>query len=246
MFRLDGRVALVTGSGQGIGRGIAATMAEAGATVVVNDLHAERAEDAAAEIVAAGGKAVAVPFDVTDVDAVTAAFEQVARDTGPVDVLVNNAGIPTTASPIGVPFRQSTSESWRPQIDLNLYGVMNCCRAVVNGMCERGWGRIVVISSGAAVEGLNYGLHAYAAGKGGALSFMRHLAKETARENVTVNALVLGLMETAADFMSADIVPVGRVGRSRDVGAACVWLAAEGEWITGQAISVNGGSNMRQ
>jgi 3-oxoacyl-[acyl-carrier protein] reductase len=245
VFRLDDKVAVVTGGGQGIGRGIASTLADAGATVVVNDLFADRAEESAAVIRAQGGRAEAAAFDVTDIDAVDAAFGLIESEIGPVDLLVNNAGIPTSGPGMGVPFRSTTPADWRPAIELNLYGVMNCTRAVVGGMCDRGWGRIVVISSGAALDGLDFGLHAYAAGKNGALAFMRHLAAETARAGVTVNAVVLGLMETAATFMSADTVPVGRFGTGRDIGAACIWLAAEGDWVTGQAISVNGGAKMR-
>jgi NAD(P)-dependent dehydrogenase (short-subunit alcohol dehydrogenase family) len=244
MFDLSGRIALVTGAGQGIGAGIAATLAESGATVVVNDLVAERAEASAAAVRDAGGRASAAAFDVTDHQAVDAAVAAIAAEVGPVDVLVNNAGIPADAS-WARRFADSQPAEWRLAVDLNLYGVMNCCRAVLPAMTERGWGRIVVISSGAAVEGLDIGVSAYAAGKGGALAFMRHLARETARQGVTANALVLGLMETAAGFMSPNTVPVGRLGTGRDVGAACVWLAAEGSWVTGQSVGVNGGSSMR-
>src|SRR5262249_41418002 len=159
-----------------------------------------------------------------DADQVNAAVTGATNDVGRIDVLVNNAGIPTAAATLGPKFRSSTPDDWHPAIDLNLYGVMNCCHAVVGGMCERRSGSIVIISSRAATEGLNFGLHSYAAGKGGALSFMRHLAMEVAGEQVTVNALVLGLMDTAADFMSAKTIPIGRFGSGRDVGLACVWL----------------------
>ena len=124
---LDGRVALVTGGGQGVGAGIARVLSEQGAHVVVNDLFADRAEAVASEV---GGSAV--PFDVTDLDAVQQAFAEI----GPVDVLVNNAGIPTAGFP-QVDFKDSDPELWRRFVDLDLYGVMNCTHTALPGMCER-------------------------------------------------------------------------------------------------------------
>jgi NAD(P)-dependent dehydrogenase (short-subunit alcohol dehydrogenase family) len=120
-------------------------------------------------------------------------------------------------------------------------------------MCERGWGRVITISSGAGTQGLNIGVSMYGAGKGGAISFMRHLAVETARSGVTANTLTLGLMERDDPVMTeesrtvtasmAKQIPVGRLGTGRDIGYTCVFLASdEAEWITGQTIAVNGGS----
>jgi NAD(P)-dependent dehydrogenase (short-subunit alcohol dehydrogenase family) len=117
---------------------------------------------------------------------------------------------------------------------------------VIDGMCDRHFGRVITISSGAGVTGLSIGMSAYAAGKGGAISFMRHLAMETAKFGVTANTLALGMMEnTAGREMPAQVSrpnPVGRLGTGRDVGSAVVWLAAEGSWVTGQTIGVNGGA----
>ncbi|NCY16164.1 MAG: SDR family oxidoreductase, partial [Actinobacteria bacterium] len=135
----------------------------------------------------------------------------------------------------------------------NLYGVINCVKATIDGMCERRWGRIITISSGAGTQGLNIGVSLYGAGKGGGISFMRHLAVECARDGVTANTLALGLMErddpgvteesrTVTAAMARQ-VPVGRLGTPRDIGTACVFLASdEAEWITGQTISINGGA----
>jgi NAD(P)-dependent dehydrogenase (short-subunit alcohol dehydrogenase family) len=243
MFDLTGRVALVTGAGQSIGAGMAATIAEAGAAVMVNDLHGDRAEESAAAINTAGGTAIAAPFDVTDIDDVERGIAAAASTLGPVDILVNNAGI--VANGGAVFFRDSEPEYWRRWVELNLFGVMNCAKVVIDGMCEREFGRVVTISSGAGTIGLNIGMSAYAAGKGGAISFMRHLAMETAKFGVTANTLALGMMEnTAGREMPAAVRrpnPVGRLGTGRDVGATIVWLAAEGSWITGQTINVNGG-----
>ena len=248
MFDLTGRTALVTGAGQGVGFGIAVTLLEAGATVFVNDLVPERAEAAAAVL---GPNAHALPFSVADRGAVMTAVEQAVATVGPIDILVNNAGIPPTMRP--VKFRDMDPDEWAAYVDVNLYGVINCVKATVDAMCERGWGRIITISSGAGTQGLNIGVSMYGAGKGGAISFMRHLAVETARSGVTANTLALGLMERddpnvteesrTVTASMAKQVPVGRLGTGRDIGYTCVFLASdEAEWITGQTIAVNGGS----
>ena len=243
MFTLDGRVALVTGAGQGVGQGIAQVLGRQGAAVAVNDVEPERAKATQALVEEAGGKAVVAAFDVTDVDAVRDGIRDIEATLGPVDILVNNAGIP--AGMATIQFRDMDPDAWRPYIDVNLYGVLNCVKATVDGMCERGWGRIVTISSGAGTSGLNIGVSADAAGKGGALSFMRHLALEVAQYGVTANTLALGLMGRGDGTPMPELarrVPLGRLGTGEDVGAAVVWLAAEGEWVTGQTIGVNGGS----
>jgi 3-oxoacyl-[acyl-carrier protein] reductase len=245
VFELSGRVALVTGGGQNQGAGIARALANQGAAVAVNDLHGERAEAVAKEIVARGGRALAAPFDVTDLASVSAGVARIARELGPIDVLVNNAGVPES---MGVAqFREMDPALWRRYVDLNLYGVTNCCKAVIDGMCKQGFGRVITISSGAGQTGLALGVSLYAAGKGGAISFMRHLALETARFGVTANTLALGLMSNAggADVTAAlaKTIPVGRLGTPEDVGAACVYLASnEAAWLTGQTIGLNGGN----
>src|SRR5262249_8176822 len=169
------------------------TLAEAGAGVAVNDLAADRASESAQQIADAGGRAIAAPFDVTDLAAVERAVAEIEAELGAIDILVNNAGIVENAGTTF--FRESTPDYWRRWIELNLFGVLNCTRAVIDGMCDREFGRVVTISSGAGVTGLSIGMSAYAAGKGGAISFMRHLAMETARFGVTANTLALGMME---------------------------------------------------
>jgi 3-oxoacyl-[acyl-carrier protein] reductase len=245
MFDLSGRVALVTGAGQHTGAGIARLLARRGAAVAVNDLFEDRAKHTAAEIAAQGGRAIAVAFDVTGADAVAAGVARIAAELGPVDILVNNAGVPVDM--VVAPFRTMDPADWRKYVDLNLYGVLHCTRAVIDGMCERGWGRIVTISSGAGQVGIPMGISLYGAGKGGALAFMRHLALEVAPCGVTANSLALGLMAHAGDESFtraiAKTVPVRRLGTPEDVAAAVVWLASnEASWVTGQTIGVNGGS----
>ncbi len=246
MFEIDGRVALVTGAGQNVGAGIARLLAAQGAAVAVNDVRPERAQETVDAIVAAGGTAAVAAFDVTDYQQVEEGCAAVAQRLGPIDILVNNAGNGGAEGMRPTPFRESDPASWRGPIDVNLYGVMNCSRAVINPMCERGWGRIITIASGAGVTGLTIGVAAYGGGKGGSIGFMRHLAIENAASGVTANTLAIGLMtmedHTVTEALARQI-PVKRTGLPHDVGYACVYLASpEASWVTGQTIHVNGGS----
>ncbi len=242
MFDLRGRVALVTGAGQNVGAGIARALAGQGATVAVNDLIPERARAIAHEIEVSGGSASAVPFDVTDLTSVTEAVGSL----GAVDILVNNAGN-GGADPMRVrPFTEMEPAMWEGPIRVNLYGVLHCCHVVVPGMCERRWGRVITISSGAGTAGVAIGVAPYSAGKGGAIAFTRSLALEVARQGVTANSVAIGLMEMTdpqATIRLARTIPLGRTGVPGDVAAPCVWLASEeAAWVTGQTIQVNGGS----
>lgn len=245
LFDLTGTAALVTGAGRGVGVGIARLLAQQGAKVVVNDLHLDRASATARAINDAGGTAIAVEFDVTQWNAVEAAFAGAEAALGPIGILVNNAGVPES---MGLKqFRDSTPQDWRDCVDVNLFGVMNCSRAVINGMRDRGFGRIITISSGAGTSGLGLGVSAYGASKGGAISFMRHLALENARAGVTANSVALGLMQGPAEPEATaaieKTIPVRRLGSPEDVGAICVYLASrEAGWMTGQTLELNGGS----
>ncbi len=242
MFDLSGRTALVTGAGRNIGAGIARGLAEHGAHVVVNDYFYERARSVAAEIGRAGGLAAPAGFDVTEFDEVQDAVGEV----GDVDILVNNAGLAGPADMKAEQFRDMDPADWQAPVDVNLFGVMNCCHAVLDGMCDRGWGRIITISSAAGSSGVGIGVAPYSAGKGGGMAFTRSLALEVARSGVTANSLALGLFERKNREITerfARAVPVGRTGRPADVAAACVWLASEeAAWVTAQTIGINGGS----
>jgi len=246
-FDLSGRVALVTGAGQNVGEGIALALARQGAAVAVNDFHEERARRVAERLRAAGARAAEVAFDVTVAASVAAGVERAQRALGPLDILVNNAGNAGAHVFPPKPFVEMEPSEWTKFLEVNLHGVLHCTRAAVSGMCERGYGRVITISSGAGIAGLPIGVSLYGAGKGGALAFMRHLAMEVARRGVTANSVALGLMENAGstDVMraAAAAVPVGRCGRPEDAAAAVVWLASpEAAWVTGQTIQVNGGS----
>jgi NAD(P)-dependent dehydrogenase (short-subunit alcohol dehydrogenase family) len=190
-----------------------------------------------------------VAYDVTDVAAVRTAIDGIAGTVGPVDIFVSNAGVPSGAS-MQRPFLEHTPDTWRTEVDLSLYGAVHGLHAVLPGMIERGWGRVIVISSGAAAQGLRIGVSMYGAAKAAVEGLVRHVAVEVARNGVTVNALALGLMDNVAGVASSDEllrslarnIPVGRLGSGDEVGGACTWLAGDdGAWVTGQVIHINGG-----
>ena len=249
VFELDGRVTLVTGGGGarvGTGAGIAQILAAQGAVVAVNDRYEDAAERTAAAITAAGGTALAFVFDVRDPAAVDAGVGRICDQFGPIDVLVNSAGGGAQAS-----FREMDADHWKRIVDLNLFGVVNCTRAVLESMCERRWGRIITIASSAAFQGGNIGVSAYGAGKAGAVGFTRQLAVEVAPFGVTANCIAPALVrgehvsptEAARDTSHLSVPPVGRIGRPEDLGALCVYLASEeASWVTGQTIHINGGA----
>jgi 3-oxoacyl-[acyl-carrier protein] reductase len=250
---LTGRRALVTGGGQGVGRGIARTLAAAGAHVVVNDLVAERATAVIEEIEAAGGQGSASVFDVTDWPAVAAAVDS----AGPFDVLVNNAGNAGKADTMGFedmrPFAQEEPTSWEPFLDVNLLGVMYVTRAALPSMIERRGGRVVTIVSDSSRTG-DANLAAYAAAKAGAAGLTRSVAREVAKFGITCNSISLGSinqMERPAEVEEAELsylikrYPIRRRGLPSDVANLALFLASDlSPWLTGQTIPLNGGLSM--
>ncbi len=255
------RVALVTGAGRGIGAQICRTLAEEGAHIAVNDLFQERADEAAAEITATGGRAIGVAFDVTDTDSVVAGVKRVTDEFGRLDILVNNAGIPAVSADDALPsaggfFGSSDRAQWDRTMGLITYGVLNCSRAVIAQMSAQRWGRIVNVISDAARVG-EPRLVPYSMAKAGVVGFSKALAKEMGRHCVTVNCVSPATTETdaTAAWIRAQgeqimrgyplAKGVNRLGQPSDIANAVVFLASErAEWVTGQVLSVNGGYSM--
>ncbi len=253
MRGLVGRTAIVTGAGSGIGRGLALRLGAEGMPVGILDIDEAAASAVAAEIVAAGGKAVAVPCDITDHAAVKAAVAAVEAAQGPTEVLVNNAGWDRP-----MPFLKSDATLWKKVIDLNFYGPVHVTHAVAQGMSARGRGRIVFIASDAGRVGSS-GEAVYAGCKGGQIAFAKTLARELARKNVLVNvvcpgptntpamAATIGAGEEGKKFMEAMVrsVPLGRIGEPADYAGLVAFLASDdAAFITGQTMSVSGGLTM--
>jgi 2-hydroxycyclohexanecarboxyl-CoA dehydrogenase len=254
---LGGRVALVTGAGQGVGRQIALHLAGAAGSggVVVNDYVLERAEGVAEEIRAAGGKALPLQCDVSDHAAVKEMVAKASVDLGPVGVLVNNAGnAGANPSPeLRKPFWETGPEVWNSFIGVNLYGVINCAAAVIPGMIERqAPGRIVTIISDAGRWG-DAGLEIYAGAKAGAAGFTRSVARSLGRHQVTANSVAIALTATPAVERRLHGDPetlkrtlekyvIRRPGRPDDIANMVLFLASDASsWITGQVYPVNGG-----
>lgn len=262
-LNLQGRVAFVTGAARGIGRAIALRLAATGAAVAVTDLHPQRFEgepyyrlrrrfsgddeavSTTGAIRGAGGRASEYELDVTDLDAVARVAAAVKAELGPVDVLVNNAGIVNNIATIA----EMDPAAWEHEIKVNLTGAFHCSRTLAPGMAERGWGRIVNIASVAARQpGL--GQPGYAASKAGVIAFTQALAQEFGPQGVTANAILPGLIGTPLvrsmpehlreGFVSR--VPVQRLGEPEDIANLAVFLASPASgFITATAIPCDGG-----
>lgn len=250
---MSNRVALVTGGAQGIGKGIATTLGAAGFRVAVADLNLASAEQTAKEITAAGGEAVAVEIDVTSTESVKAALATVEADLGPVEVVVNNAGWDDF-----MPFVKTTEEFWDRILDINYKGALRVIHAVVPGMIERGFGRVINIGSDAGRVGSSLE-SVYSGAKGGIIAFTKTLAREVATKGITANTVCPGPTDTPALRKFADgsgdaekviggmtrAVPMKRLGTPEDVGPAVAFFASDGAaFVTGQTLSVSGGLTM--
>jgi 3-oxoacyl-[acyl-carrier protein] reductase len=245
MFRLDGRVAIVTGGSRGIGRAISHTLANAGAEVFVNYARGEEAARQTCESIAsAGGKAEAVCFDVADTKAVNEAVQKIAKDKGRLDIVVSNAGIS-----IDQLLLRLKDEDIDKLLAVNLKGAIALARASIAPMMRARWGRLIFVSSVVGEMG-NAGQTAYSATKAALLGITKTIAKEYASRNVTVNAITPGFIETdmtaglpdAAKELMIKATPLGRIGKPEDIGAAALYLASEeAGYVTGQVLRVNGG-----
>ena len=253
MQRFDGKTVIVTGGGGGIGGATCRRFASEGAQVAVFDMNLEAAEKVAADIRATGGRATAFACNITDRAQVDAAVAAVEAQLGPIAVLVNNAGWD-----VFKPFVKTVPAEWAKLIDINLTGALHMLHAVLPGMAARQYGRIVNVASDAA-RGGSSGEAVYAACKGGLVALSKTLAREHARQGITVNvvcpgptdtALLAGVAEGARDpaklieaFKSA--IPLGRLGQPADLASAIAFFGSDAAgFVTGQVLSVSGGLTM--
>ena len=259
-MRLDGKVAVVTGGGSGIGEGIVMCMAKEGADIAIPDIQEGNAGHVARQVQALGRKAIGMRCDVTKSAEIGAAFDRIKRELGRIDILVNNAGM---ASPPGMPFTVNTEEDWDRTYEVNLKSVFLTSKAIAPYFIERKAGRIINIASSAPT------MPAYSVAKQGVITFTRVVAKELAPHGITVNAICPGVLWTAFweglakyiadtnpafagmsarqvfDKRVADVIPMKREQTPEDIGWAAVFLASEqARNITGQALMVDGGSVM--
>ena len=247
-MRFQGKVALVTGSSRGIGKAIALAFARDGADVVINYVSNAQAAEAVVEtIVKLGRRSFSVQADVRNYSQVDEMVHKVLKELGKVDILVNNAGV-NKDSTIG----NMSEEAWDEVIGVNLKGVFNCTKAVINHMKERRHGRIINISSVVGQVGV-FGASNYSAGKAGVFGFTKSAAKEFVQRGITVNALALGYFDTGMlrrlpEHMQEQIrqqIPMGRFGKLEEVSEIALFLVSDAaNYITGQVIHVNGGYYM--
>lgn len=236
---LKGRTALVTGASRGIGKAIALALAGSGCDVALNCLHSIVEAEAVAEAIAAlGRKAVVVQADVSREEEAGRLVGDVESALGPIDILVNNAGI----NPIS-PLDRLGLEEWNRVLASNLTSSFLVSQAVIPGMRERRWGRLIMLSSIAAQTGGVIGPH-YAASKAGMLGLVHSYANLLAKEGITANAIAPALIETDMirnnDAIKPTLIPIGRFGQVEEVAEAAIMLAGNG-YITGQTININGG-----
>ena len=246
-MQVSGRVALITGGGQGIGREIALKLASYGADIAVVDVNLEKAQETANEAKKMGRRAMALKVDVVSATETEEMAAKVFEELEAIHILVNNAGITRD----GLILRMK-EEDWDAVIDVNLKGAFNCTKAVLKYMTKARWGRIVNIASFVGVMG-NAGQANYAASKAGLIGFTKSVAREVASRNITCNAVAPGFIETAMTNALSDQVkeellakiPLGRLGGASDVANGVLFLSSNvSNYITGEVMNINGGMAM--
>jgi 3-oxoacyl-[acyl-carrier protein] reductase len=246
-MNLEGRVAMVTGAAQGIGRAIALVLAEVGADIAGGDVALEKLQGVAKEIEALGRKTLALHLDVSSPDSVKDAVDKTLEAFGKIDILVNNAGI-TKDNLI----MRMKPEDWDLVLRVNLNGAFHCTRAVLPGMVKQRYGRIINIASVVAQAG-NPGQANYIASKAGIIGLTKAVASEVGSRNITVNAIAPGFIATAMTENLPEavrqrmlsLIPLGRMGTDRDIAQGVRFLASEeASYITGHVLNINGGMYM--
>jgi NAD(P)-dependent dehydrogenase (short-subunit alcohol dehydrogenase family) len=247
-MQLKGRIALVTGGTRDVGREISLSLAAEGATVAVHYRgSADEANAVVAEISKAGGKAKAYQADIADRAAVQSMIQSIVADHGALNILVNNAGLA-----IRKPFKDTTPEEWRSQIDVNLMGAIQLCHAAAPHLEKGGDGRIIAVVGDSSRVGES-GLSIVAAARAGVIGLIKSIARELGRSGVTANIVSLGMVETGHDpkWLEANreklirFYPTRRLGLAEDIAPTVLLLASpRSGWITGQTISVSGGYSM--
>jgi len=244
---LSGKVALVTGAAQGIGKAIAMLLARNGADVVVSDINLEKAQETTNEIQGMGRRSFAIKVNVADLKDVERMVEAIVEQFGRIDILVNNAGITRDRLIL-----RMTEEDWDAVLDVNLKGTFNCTKAVIRHMSKQKSGKIVSIASVSGEMG-NPGQANYAASKAGVIGFTKTIAREFAGRGINVNAIAPGYIQTPMTDAIPEkakeelkrMIPMERLGRPEDVAQAVLFLVSENSsYITGQVLNVNGGIYM--
>lgn len=250
-FRVDEKVAIVTGSGGGVGKGIALSLAQAGAHVVVAELNESNGEATAREIRALGRKSLPVVVDVTKSEQISRLVDATTKEFGQIDILVNNAG----GTHVAIPVVTLSEQEWDFRIRLNLTSVFLCCKIVSRVMIDQNRGNIINIASAAGTRAMP-GMSAYGSAKAGVISFTRTLAAELARYHIRVNCILPGPVDTEASAARRGSaveraqragVPLGRIAKPEDIGLAAVYLASDAsDFVSGESLEVKGGPFMRK